>query len=122
LAGAVILWLLLWGIVPLASAQDVLMYRPLDNSDVVVTQPDIVFELEVTAFSTIRSVTVNGVAQSIKPGTFTVVKMPTHLHPGVNKFLVRVETDTGPATQTFEIQLVKLGADGLVKKKHSSSG
>ena len=98
------------------------MYRPLDNSDVVVSKPDIVFELEVTAFSTIRTVTVNGAAQPIKPGTFAVIRVPAHLKPGVNRFLVQVQTDEGPATETFVIQLVKPSAASSEKKKQSGSG
>ena len=98
------------------------MYRPLDNGDVVVDKPEMVFELEVTAFSNISTVKVNGVAQAITPGTFVVVKMPAHLQPGVNRFVVQVATDAGAATQTFEIQLVPPGAIGSEKKKRTGSG
>lgn len=111
-----ILWLLGQGCVAAAMAQDVLVYRPLDNSDVVATKAEIVFELEITAFTTIRKVTVNGVEQPISPGTFATVRMPAKLHPGMNHFDVRVVTDAGAVQKAFEIQLVDQGQAEPEKK------
>ena len=77
-----------------------------------VSQADYELVLEVSAFSPLRRIAVNGKAVSFTPGTWVVLRLPQRLQPGKNRFAVQAETAQGSAEAQFEITYYPDGVRG----------
>ena len=88
-----------------AWAQDILIFRPVDNAPRVVKTSLINFQVQIEAFSTIKQVRINGEAQQVSPGNAMLVSKQVSLKDGQNKFLVEVITESESASQEFLIIL-----------------
>jgi hypothetical protein len=109
-AGGFLLWAaLFWA--GGALGQDILIMRPLDNSASVVSAEQLRFEVEISAFTAIREVKVNGVAQAITPSPHVRVTTPQPLALGRNPILVEVRTEAGSASQLFVVTRIAEGAE-----------
>lgn len=93
-----------------AFGQNIVIFRPEGNDATEVKQPDIVFEVQVSAFAPIRSVQVNGQDVPVGQATWVSIKRPYRLHPGENRFVVDATTEFGTARQEFVINLKVQGA------------
>lgn len=105
------------------AAQDILIFRPIDNSATQVTDASIDLRIQVSAFDKIEEVTINGVAQTITPGLDVQVVSNQALKPGSNTFVVAVKTASGTASRTFRVDRVEelTGIPEPVERKYPVS-
>jgi hypothetical protein len=90
---------------PAAMAQDVLIIRPLANNESEVTAAQIRFEVEISAFSPVTAVKINGQAQPIRQSTWVTLGVPMRLKPGPNRIIVDATTEFGTVSREFVINL-----------------
>ena len=101
------IWFLLFfeGFLSIAlSAEDILIVRPLTNTKVELDNPDYEFEVEVSAFTLIQEIKINGEIQSFESGldwVFLIKKLV--LEEGKNPILVEVRTEAGEASRSFNL-------------------
>lgn len=77
--------------------------RPLHNSAVSVTVPDMVLEVEVSAFSPILQVLINGESEAFDPSDWVIIKKQIQLEYGKNEFIVEAKAEEGKGSKTFVI-------------------
>ena len=94
-------------VVPEARAQDILIVRPLNNSQTVAAQAEIVFEVNVSSFAPVIEVKFNGEPQPIEPAPTVNVRKRMRLQSGFNTILVEVATEFETASKEFEIRFGK---------------
>ena len=83
--------------------EDILIFSLSNN---VVQEPFGFFLFQVSAFSKIISITVNGKNQIISPEKMQIrINLPYSLRPGENKFFISVKTQKGHKEKEFEIFL-----------------
>jgi hypothetical protein len=87
----------------MAGAQGILIFRSLENNASQVSAPDIVLDVEISAFAPLRKVTVNGAAQPVGNASFLNLSLPYRLKPGDNAIAVEASTDFETATREFHI-------------------
>jgi len=97
-------------------AQEILIVRPLEKNEVEVSNPAYLFEVEVSAFSRITEVSVNGKRQNIQPDTYITLKVPLQLKPGRNRVRVNASTADARVEKEFFITLRQKGDKAVSKK------
>ena len=96
---------------PLSLAQDILIFRPVANSETIYRAPEIVFEAEISAFSNVLEVKINGEPLSVAQTDAVTVQKPLTLEPGRNVVVVEVRTELGSAKKEFVIRLLREGEE-----------
>lgn len=103
----------------LAQRENILIFRPLDaNREIYVENEDgllivpggrmFMFEVEISAFSPLLEVRING-RRSATPGiTWALLKTPQFLRPGKNRIVVEAATRSDHVSRVFIIELRRL--------------
>lgn len=88
------------------SAQEILIFRPLDQSQQSVETADYNFHVTVSSFSPLIQIRVNGQPVPLDSGlTWVDFQWPIQLHPGPNRIVVDAKTEIETAQQIFVIHL-----------------
>jgi hypothetical protein len=93
-----------------AQAQDptVLVLAPALAGKAETVEESVQLDLEISAFSPIKGVKINGQAQPVTPADFLKVSGTFSLVPGENRFLVEVDTEVGRTAKEFVISRVAI--------------
>lgn len=91
-----------------AQAQDptVLVLAPTLPAKAETTEDRVKLDLDISAFSNIKAVKINGQAQPVTPSDYLKVSGTFPLVTGENRFLVEVDTDVGKTAKEFVITRV----------------
>ncbi len=123
--------LLMWGVADMlpgaAAAQSLLIIRPLDNAAAVFYEDDpsllIVpggrmyrFRVEITAFSPLLEVRINGTRERTPRKTWAVLEKVLLLRFGENRIRVDARSQTEEASKEFVIELKPLPGFGRKRK------
>ena len=95
---------------------DILIFRPLDNNQEVYLEHEdnllvvpggrvFLFQVEISAFSPLRGVWINGRRQRTGPGTWMLLETPQFLRPGINDIVVEARTGSGRHSRNFRVEL-----------------
>ncbi|MDT8447611.1 MAG: hypothetical protein RRB13_12030 [bacterium] len=100
-----LLSLLFWGLLtaPTAQAADILIYSSSHKNQgtTQVKQPSGTLVLQVSSFSKILQVTLNGQPVPFKGTDVAEVKAPYQLEKGINRLEIEVSTEEGSLDKTF---------------------
>lgn len=102
-----------------ASEESILIFRPLeDNREIYFSNEDellavpggrmFLFQVEISAFSPLLEVRVNGRVYAQPQSTWVLLKMPQYLRPGKNRIVVEARTGRELTTREFVVELKRL--------------
>jgi len=97
-----------WPAAGVAQAQDpsVVVLAPALQAQKETTEEQVRLELEISAFTPITAVKINGAAQAVPRSDYVTVSGTFPLVTGENKFLVEVDTEVGRTAREYVITRV----------------